>query len=455
MFRIHTFMNRKQIIILVVVGVLLALSTIGLLLYTTKSPILQMVGLFPGEGQFVTPGENSEGGEETNIPIFVPGEGEEGDYTRLYELHKAPVAGVGFFEVKGVTAKIGKAKTSSTVTPRILSARYIERGLGHIYETSLATFSEARIVNETRPRIAEAFFGNNSKSVAVRYLEEEYGNELIESRVLALGTATSSSGFYKTEEVVLPKSVPFMAAAEDGIDKFFYLINGSDAASGTLVTSKGVKAGVFSSAFTEWIPQFPHQNLVTLTTRPSGNVPGYLFFLDTTTKALTRVLDGVNGLTTNTNRNGKLVAYTETKERVPELFVFDVVKKESRGLFKQTLPEKCAWSIKETNIIYCAVPQKISPAVYPDQWYRGTVSFSDSLWKIDTTTSFAEKILVPSEYRVSELDIINPVLSSDDSYILFINKKTGTPWIYRIVEKSPFENTIATTATSSAKILVQ
>jgi hypothetical protein len=445
-------MNRKQTTILIVAGTLLVVGIIFLVLYKAESPILQKIGLFPGEGQFVPPGENGENGEETNIPIFVPGEGEEGDYTRLYELHKAPVAGVGFFEVKGVATKISKAKTSSIVSPRILSARYIERGLGHIYETSLATFIESRIVNETRPRITEAFFNNNSKSVAIRYIEEEYGSEMIESRILALGTATSSSGFYKTEEIVLPNSIPFMAAAEDGTDKFFYLNSSSDATSGTLITSKGVKTGIFSSAFTEWVPQFPHQNLVTLTTRPSGNVPGYLFFLDTTTKALTRILDGVNGLTTNTSRNGKLVAYTETKERVPELFVYDVAKKESRGLFKQTLPEKCAWSTKEVNIIYCAVPQKIAPAIYPDQWYRGTISFTDSLWKIDTTTAFAEKILTPSDYRVSELDIINPVLSSDDSYILFINKKTGTPWIYRIVEKSPFETT---TATSSVKTSMQ
>lgn len=441
-------MNRKQTIILIVAGILLIVGIIFLVLYKTESPILQKIGLFPGEGQFVTPNGNGGDDEPTNIPIFIPGEGKEGGYTRLYELHKTPVAGIGFYEVKGVTTKTSKTKTSS-VTPRILSARYVERGLGHIYETSLATFNEARIVNETRPRIAEAFFGNNSKSVAVRYLEEEYGNELIESHILALGTATSSSGFYKTEETILPNSISFMAVAEDGADKFFYLTSGVDTSSGTLVTSKGVRTGIFSSAFTEWIPQFPHQNLVTLTTRPSGNVPGYLFFLDTTTKVLTRILDGVNGLTTTTNRNGKLVVYSETKERVPELFVYDVAKKESRGLFKQTLPEKCAWSTKETNIIYCAVPQKISPALYPDQWYRGTVSFSDNLWKIDTTTALAEKVLTPSEYRALDLDIINPVLSSDDTYILFMNKKTGTPWVYRIAEKSPFETTVVTTATST------
>lgn len=446
-------MNRKQIIILTIAGIILTIGIIGLVLYRTGAPILEKIGLFPGEGQFVPPGENGEGEEETNIPIFVPGEGAEGDATRLYELHKAPVAGVGFFEVKS-SAKTSTSKTAP-LAPRALSARYIERGLGHMYETSLATFAESRIMNETRPRIAEALFGNNSKSIAVRYLEEEYGNEMIVSRILALGTATSSSGFYKTEETVLPKSIPFMAVAEDGADKFFYLSSGSDTTSGTLITSKGATTGIFSSAFTEWIPQFPHQNLVTLTTRPSGNVPGYLFFLDTTTRSLTRILDGVNGLTTNTNRNGKLVAYAEVKERVPELFVYDVAKKESRGLFKQTLPEKCAWSAKELNIIYCAVPEKITPSLYPDQWYRGTVSFSDNLWKIDTTTSFAEKILVPAEYRVADMDIINPVLSSNDTYILFMNKKTGTPWVYRIAEKSPFIVSTTATTTSTSKTSIQ
>src|SRR3989344_8533760 len=115
-------MNRKQTFILVVAGTLLILSIIGLLLYTTKSPIFQLIGLFPGEGQFLPPPEGGENEEETNIPISTPGEGEESMYARLYELHKAPVAGVGFFEVKGTTpvAKTGKTKVVPS-TSRIIS----------------------------------------------------------------------------------------------------------------------------------------------------------------------------------------------------------------------------------------------------------------------------------------------------------------------------------------------
>ena len=87
--------------------------------------------------------------------------------------------------------------------------------------------------------------------------------------------------------------------------------------------------------------------------------------------------------------------------------------------------------------MYCAVPQTLPQAEYPDQWYQGLFSFSDNIWKIDTKTGVVEKILTPSDLRASSLDMINLTLSSDDSYLLFMNKITGTPWVFRIATDAP------------------
>lgn len=435
-------MNRKQLIIIIVAPVIAILLGFGVYYYFRATPVEEGVGLFPGEGQLVGLDAGEGADEEVNIPFFVPGTGMTPP--RLYELHKVPVAGVGFMETGLPSAVIQPNKTKMAkkpvvpAEPHTVNARYIERGLGHIYETPLATLVETRIVNETRPRIAEAFFGGNGKTVAVRYLEEEFEEEVIKTRILNLfsGSATTSS-FIKTEEVFLPDRIPFLAAAEDTTGKFFYLTRGLTTSSGFLTTSKGEDTAVFDSSFTEWLPQFPNQNLVALASRPSSAVSGALFFLDTKTRALSRILDGLPGLTAKVSHDGKRVLYSTTREGKPELFVYDVEKKESTDLFVQTLPEKCAWSMKDLAVVYCAIPDSMDQATYPDQWYRGTISFSDSMWRINTgEPGFTDdqKIFTPSEYRAGPLDIINPVLPSDDSYILFMNKLSSTPWVYRLAE---------------------
>ncbi len=428
-------MNKKTLLIIAVV-IILILAGLGAYLFFKKTPMNPTPGgLFPEEGGKATgkTGTGEGDGEGSNIP-FTPAS--DSKLPRLYELHKTPVAGSGFIE-SGKDSEI------------VVFARYIERGLGHIYETPLNTLFESRISNETRSRLSEAVWGNGGKSVVIRSFNEAEG--FIKTRILNIsisissftgGTSTAQTGdFIQTEEILLPDYIPFLATAEDGADKIFYLENGNFSSVGLITNSRGVSAGIFNSTFTEWLPQFPNQNLVTLNTKPSASVFGYFFFLDTKTKAFTKILGGINGLTTLTSRDGKLVLFSETKNGAPELSVYNVANKETLPLFIQTLPEKCAWSVLEPTIVYCAVPQSLTTAEYPDQWYQGIVSFSDNLWRIDTVTSATEKI-----YDLPSLDVINPSLSSNDSYFLFMNKVTGTPWVFRMSDEDYFSpQTIDTT----------
>lgn len=425
-------MNTKTIIILT--AIILSMLGGGAYWYYTQRPVdITPVSEFPGESG-LREGETGTTPIETTLDeegVFIPRSG--ATLPRLYELHKANVAGVGFFETKD--------KKGSVINTAV---RYIERGLGHIYETQLSTYTESRIVNETRSRIGEALWGNNGKSVVVRFVDDTEDGA-IKTHLVNIGsssvsfargtsTETTSTNFLKTEEVHLPYYIPFMATAEDGADKLFYLEDGS----GSTATYKNTSISkIFSSAFTEWLPQFPNQKLVTLTTKPSATVPGHLFFLNTGTKAVTKTLGNINGLTTLTSRDGKLVLYSETKEGAPWLSVYDVLKSESTPLYLQALPEKCVWSIKKPAVAYCAVPQTLPGASYPDQWYQGLVSFSDELWEIDTKTFTTRKIMTPKTLGAPVLDMTNLAISSDDSFLIFINKISSTPWVYSIVEPSP------------------
>lgn len=440
-------MNRKTLIVALIAIILIGLG--GYFYFLKKPPVVTpAVVEFPGGSR---PGTGVIGGTQESTTeagggVFTPGASTP--LPRLYELHRAPVAGAGFIETKDK-----KGFVTSVAT------RYLERGLGHVYETPLATLAESRIVNETRSRISEALWGNGGKSVVVRFVDDKEGG-VIKTRIVnigasaisfARGTSTQniSDGFLKTEELFLPDYIPFMATSEDGADKLFYLEGGVGSTANFKDTSI---SKVFNSAFTEWLPQFPSQKLITLTSRPSAQVPGHMFFLNPSTKSVTKVLGNINGLTTLTSHDGKFVLFSETKGSAPELSLYDTAKKESNLLYLQTLPEKCVWGFKKTTLAYCAVPQTLPNATYPDQWYQGLVSFSDAIWEINTATFNTRKIMTPSDFRAPALDMINLALSSDDAYLLFMNKISGTPWVYGIVEPAPQRTTVVPTVSTTTKI---
>lgn len=411
-------MNRKNTII----AVLMIVALLGVGYY-----------YFSKVKQTTTPTNPSFGdGTGTTIIGGLPAPTGESDFTpgssdllpRLYELHKTAVAGTTFTET-GSGANLS------------ISARYVDRSLGNIFDTPLSSYVETRIVNETRPGISEAFWTNNGKTVVMRYLEGEDRDAII-TRIInitetqATDTGDTSDSFFKTEEISLPDYISFTTTSGDNSNKIFYLENTGVSALGHLTSSKGGISKIFESAITEWLPQFPNKNLITLTTKPSESVPGYMFFLNPTTKSLNKVLSGINGLTTLTNKDGKFVLYSESIGGLPELSVYDTIKKTSSQLSLKTLPEKCVWSSKESHIAYCAVPLNPQKTSYPDAWYQGRVSFSDELVRVDAKTNTSEPIMSPSTFTERTMDIINPTLSSNDSYILFMNKTSGTPWVYKL-----------------------
>jgi len=150
-----------------------------------------------------------------------------------------------------------------------------------------------------------------------------------------------------------------------------------------------------------------------------------MYSMDGSGKNLTKILGGVNGLTTKGSPNGKLVLFSDSNL---SLRVYHTDTRNSDTLSLRTLPEKCVWG-KASDAIYCAVPKSISSGAYPDSWYQGEVSFSDQFWKIDLKTGNATLIIDPmSVSGGEEVDGTKLALDESENYLFFVNKKDSFLW---------------------------
>ena len=310
-----------------------------------------------------------------------------------------------------------------------LTARYLERATGHVYETAVETLKNTRITNTTIPAVYEALWGENGESVIIRFLNKTTG--AIES---------FSAHIVRQEEVIeeailegefLPSGIKEIALSPTK-GTMFYLAPGGDGTVGTRSKIDGTeKVEVFDFPFTEWLAQWATNKTIFLTSKASNTVSGYVYTLSAAGGPLKKVLGDISGLTTLVNGSGTKVLYSESTVNGFSMSVHDVATGESKKLGITTLPEKCAWS-NDNVTIYCGVPENISQGQYPDVWYQGLLSFTDTIWKADTETGYSEILLKPADTAGANLDIIKPFLDKDEGYFFFINKKDSTLWALKV-----------------------
>lgn len=322
------------------------------------------------------------------------------------------------------------------------SARFVERSTGNIFETAMESMRKDRISNALLPRVQESFFGNDGKSLVYRYIKSGASSILTfvrsvpnpdQSKVAVVG-ATSTNPITGS---FLPEDVLGVAVSPDG-KNMFYLTKSGDFDSHTGLGNvynfqKNTSARVFQSPFSEWLPVFFDGKTAVLQTKASQDVPGYLYALNTATGDLQKIIGGINGLTTLPSPDLQKVLYSESTRGGLSLHLYDRKENTTSDISLITLPEKCVWNAGSTTL-YCAAPDYIPSAEYPDSWYQGSVSFSDAVWKIDAKTRNVETVFLPGSFSAPKMDITNLTLSSSSDFLFFINKNDSTLWGYKLTQ---------------------
>jgi len=330
----------------------------------------------------------------------------------LHQMHSEPVAGIATFE-----NETGQVK-----------ARFMERAVGHIYESDMLGIEKERISNETFAGIYNAVWSAGGEGVAFMQIA---GDTITTFTAKLNGeNATSTEGLFE-EGSYLPESI--VGASSFG-SEIFYLYPASGGVVGTVANFNGDgKNQVFDSLLTEWLSDWVNKNTILLTTKPSVGIPGYTYTLNVGSEQTTKVLGGISGLTANMSPDEKSVVYTEGTSIELTTFLYNTETAETSPFPANTLPEKCVWSKEETTIIYCAVPNVIPRGEYPDDWYKGLISFSDNIWKIDTEINTVEVLSTPEVEVREQIDAIKLALSPSEDYLVFINKKDSTLWSLQLV----------------------
>jgi hypothetical protein len=357
-----------------------------------------------------TGGVGQIGEDSANTGGNEPGSNQQKTY-KLLKLVDRPTAGFIVFN-----------KGSSTII------RYTEKENGHIQEINTTTLEKRRLSNTTVPKIHEAIFSGKGEQVIFRYLNEE--DNIIQTFSAKILISATSSDEGTLSGSFLDESINQLSVSPDR-SKIFTLINYGNSSVGTVSLFDGTKKSqIFESSFTEWIPQWATPEIISLVTKPSSSVFGFNYSITTKNPSLVKIDGKKYGLTSLMSGDGKKIIFSENTENGLMLSVLLQKTKTVYHLGLSTFSEKCVWS-QDNITAYCAVPESIprTSSGYPDSWYQGLVSFSDTIWKIDTESGSTDQLTNLREASRERVDVISPQLNQDGTKLFFINKIDNSVWV--------------------------
>ncbi|HBA45591.1 hypothetical protein A2W67_00715 [Candidatus Nomurabacteria bacterium RIFCSPLOWO2_02_40_28] len=432
-------MSKRNFVLLVIILSLVVVVAFGFLYFRQPADITS--GDTEGTNFFSQ--FNPFGGTGTSKPPvtkppvdvsgYVPPTGEEIQDAKLKKVSSMPIAGFTVFtkerikETALVTGPEGAdTKTGTPKTEFVLALRYVEKSNGIIYQTFADKIEERKFSKTIIPKIYDAYFGSHGESVIMRYLKAD--DQTIETFVGNLPKENLGSPLGGENELkgsFLPVNIKDVSISPDTLKAFYLFSTGENMVGTVLNFSTNKKIQIFDSPFTEWLSWWPNEKIITLTTKPSALALGYVYGFDQNGKNFSNILGNINGLTTLTSPNGKLILYGDSSLAVG---VYHTDTRISDFLGVKTLPEKCVWS-GGSDFVYCAVPKLTGFGLYPDSWYQGEVSFSDQIWKVDIKTGNGVMILDPVTVLGGEdVDGIKLTVDQGENYLFFVNKKDSFLW---------------------------
>lgn len=340
---------------------------------------------------------------------------------RLWKISIDPQSGAGVFLRDGDTF-----------------VRFVDTATGNIFENKLGTAGVTRVTNTTVPKIYEALWSQKGESAIVRYATDNDSIQTLFAHIPAPKATASSTG--ETTDI-RELNTNFLASNVIDLaiygpkDKMLYLTkNSTGGAVGFVANTDGTKAArLFDSPISEWTVGWPKEDTAVIATKPSATAPGFAYFVSTKTGAMQKLIGNMLGLSVLSASDATHIVYSaSTGDRV-SLHSYNA-KSGADGTLANTFAEKCTWSKDNLNV-FCAVPNAFPGGSYPDDWYKGKVSFADTFTEFNTETNRGMSLIDPKTVTAETIDATHLFLDPSERFLIFTNKKDSSLWAFRVVNQ--------------------
>lgn len=358
---------------------------------------LLIYGTPEGARDVFTRFEEGDGFSTTPLPADDLNTDIEFDTTpaRLRQLTTRPVAGATFIE-RGI--------------------RYVEQGTGHIYDLDLETGERTLISGTTLPKATEAVFSLDGERVIISTLNE--GG--VRSVIADISTTTNESG--SMEAVSLPNNITDFGFSQDYA---YYLLKQPDGSIGYRYDPEDRTATTIFTLPLRDVRILWGDTIYAYTT-PTAQQRGSVYRVGGNNTLSYVTTDGPglvavaykNGVVATSIVDGELssMALTTKGGRVAQSF--------------PAIPEKCTQDPINPISLFCAVPTNITEGEFPDSWYMGKLSYTDTLWRFNTETGGASLLLDLSYESGRDMDVRAIGADKLGTRLFLVDKNDNTLWLF-------------------------
>ena len=328
------------------------------------------------------------------------------------------------------TMPVGGMAASTTASTTII--RWIDRGTGRVYQAYADNTAVDQLSSTLIPAVYATYWNKATTAFLLQSLNED--SDAITSFYGTLyptstSTSTTTPSRFEIRGTPLPTTTTGIAVSPAG-DKVFTLNkNTSGGSTGYISQFNGAKnTAIFTTPLSDLNIDWPASTTIVVATKGYSKSAGFLYSIDQKTGIFNKIIGGIAGLSALVSKDATQVLYTSSNGVGISSFVYNIKSGKTQNLLFNTMPEKCVWSSTAKNIVFCAVPSDIPAASYPEDWYKGNVSFSDSVWEVDTITGDAHIITDLLKSSGQTIDATNLTLDPNENFLYFINKKDLSLW---------------------------
>jgi len=333
---------------------------------------------------------------------------DESDFRVIWNIWDKPVAGYGFFY------------NASSTHSNIL---FVDKATGNIYKSIYNELTDLydniKVTNTTFKNVSSANFTSLGDYVIINYKNSKNINESFVAKIPRTENTDKLSG------VILGQNIKSITNSPNE-SKFIYIKENQNGSSVNLYDTIKEKETILANfPISQFNITWKKDNSIILSTKATSYTTQQNFSLNINTGKINDFVTNDGSINISPNNNGYLVSNGLNIKYIDNPYGNE------QNFNTQTVSDKCVWV--KLSILCASDNSSFGQFVFPDDWYKGYISFSDSFNLLDVTNNKETTISSLKDISGQLIDVYKPSVSRDNSLLLFNNKKDYTLWAYDLV----------------------